>query len=130
MAGPCRSLFQWRIFAWMNEEELQNWKRFVNEEGKGCILEVDLLYPRELHDLHNDFPLAPEILELGKVGKLTQNLRDKKDMVLHGRNLEQVLSLGMKLKSIKRGIKFSEKPFMKCYIDKNTEFESKGKNKV
>ena len=116
-------------FAWMNEEELENWEKFVKEEGKGCILEVDLLYPRELHDLHNDFPLAPEILELGKVEKLTQNLRDKKDMVLHGRNLEQVLSLGMKLKSIKRGIKFSEKPFMKCYIDKNTELRAKGKTK-
>ena len=116
-------------FAWMSEEELENWEKFVKEEGKGCILEVDLLYPRELHGDHNDFPLAPEILELGKVEKLTQNLRDKKDMVLHGRNLEQVLSLGMKLKSIKRGIKFSEKPFMKCYIDKNTELRAKGKTK-
>ena len=35
----------------------------------------------------------------------------------------------MKLKSIKRGIKFSEKPFMKCYIDKNTELRAKGKTK-
>ena len=50
-------------------------------------------------------------------------------MVLHGRNLKQVLSLGMKLKSIKRGISFSEKPFMKCYIDKNTELRAKGKTK-
>ena len=116
-------------FAWMSKEELKNWERFVKEEGKGCILEVDLAYPRELHDLHNDFPLAPEILELGKVNKLTQNLRDKQDMVLHGRNLKFYLSLGMKLKSIKRGMSFSEKPFMKCYIDKNTELRAKGKTK-
>ena len=116
-------------FAWMSKEELQNWERFVEDEGVGCILEVDLEYPRELHDLHNDFPLAPEVLELGGVTKLTQNLRDKKEMVLHGRNLKQVLSLGMKLKSIKRGISFSEKPFMKCYIDKNTELRAKGKTK-
>ena len=116
-------------FAWMRREELQNWEKLVLEEGKGCILEVDLEYPRELHDLHNDFPLAPEILELGDCKKLTQNLRDKKEMVLHGRNLKQVLSLGMKLKSINRGISFSEKPFMKCYIDKNTELRAKGKTK-
>ena len=116
-------------FSWMTEEELQNWEKLVLEEGKGCILEVDLEYPRELHDLHNDFPLAPEILELEGVKKLTQNLRDKKEMVLHGRNLRQVLSLGMKLKSFKRGISFSEKPFMKCYIDKNTELRAKGKTK-
>ena len=116
-------------FAWMRREELQNWERFVEDEGVGCILEVDLEYPRELHDLHNDFPLAPEILKLGDCKKLTQNLRDKKEMVLHGRNLKQVLSLGMKLKSINRGISFSEKPFMKCYIDKNTELRAKGKTK-
>ena len=116
-------------FEWMSEADLENWENFVKEEGKGCILEVDLLYPKELHDLHNDFPLAPEILTLGKVEKLTQNLRDKKGMVLHGRNLKLYLSLGMKLKSIRRGISFKERPFMKCYIDKNTELRAKGKTK-
>ena len=116
-------------FEWMSEADLQNWKNFVEEEGKGCILEVDLLYPKELHDDHNDFPLAPEILMLGKVEKLTQNLRDKEGMVLHGRNLARYLSLGMKLKTIRRGISFKERPFMKCYIDKNTELRAKGKTK-
>ena len=76
-----------------------SWERFVDEEGIGCILEVDLEYPVELHDFHNDFPLAPERLTLGKVEKLTQNLRDKEKMVLHGKNLALFLSLGMKLAS-------------------------------
>ena len=105
-------------FEWMSEAELENWERFVNEEGIGCILEVDLEYPRELHDFQNDFPLAPEKLTLGKVEKLTQNLRDKKAMVLHGKNLQLYLSLGMKLKLVRRGLKFAEKDFMKCYIEK------------
>ena len=116
-------------FKWMSAADLQNWENVVEEEGKGCILEVDLLYPKELHDDHNDFPLAPEILMLGKVEKLTQNLRDKEGMVLHGRNLARYLSLGMKLKTIRRGISFKERPFMKCYIDKNTELRAKGKTK-
>ena len=116
-------------FEWMSEADLQNWKNFVEEEGKGCILEVDLFYPKELHDDHNDFPLAPEILMLGKVEKLTQNLRDKEGMVLHGRSLARFRSLGMKLKTIRRGISFKERPFMKCYIDKNTELRAKGKTK-
>ena len=115
-------------FEWMTEEELENWERFVDEEGIGCILEVDLEYPRELHDFHNDFPLAPEKLTLGKVEKLTQNLRDKTAMVLHGKNLQLYLSLGMKLKLIRRGLKFKEKYFMKCYIDKNTSLRSQAKN--
>ena len=115
-------------FEWMSEAELENWERFVDEEGIGCILEVDLEYPRELHDFHNDFPLAPEKLTLGKVEKLTQNLRDKEAMVLHGKNLQLYLSLGMKLKLIRRGLKFKEKDFMKCYIDKNTSLRSQAKN--
>ena len=115
-------------FEWMNEEELGNWEKIVDEDGISCLLEVDLEYPRELHDFQNDFPLAPEKLKLGKVEKLTQNLRDKKAMVLHGKNLKLYLSLGMKLKSVGRGLKFEEKTFMKCYIDKNTSLRSKAKN--
>ncbi len=43
-------------FRWIKEEELKSW------ESKPCILEVDLEYPKELHDLHNEYPLAPERL--------------------------------------------------------------------
>ena len=116
-------------FEWMSEKELKDWERFVEEEGKGCILEVDLEYPVELHDFHNDFPLAPEKMILEKkVEKLTQNLRDKKEMVLHGKNLALYLSLGMKLKLIRRGLKFKEENFMKKYIDLNTSLRSQAKN--
>ena len=115
-------------FEWMGEADLENWERFVDEEGIGCILEVDLEYPVELHDFHNDFPLAPEKMILGKVEKLTQNLRDKEKMVLHGKNLALFLSLGMKLKKVRRGLKFQEKNFMKNYIDKNTSLRSQAKN--
>ena len=41
-------------FEWMNEEELENWK------NHSCILEVGLVYRKDLHDLHNDYPLSPE----------------------------------------------------------------------
>ena len=46
-------------FKWMDEKELENWKNIP------CILEVDLEYPKDLHDLHNDYPLAPERLKIG-----------------------------------------------------------------
>ena len=61
-------------FKWMNKYELNNWENY------SCILEVDLEYPKELHDLHNDFPLAPEQIEMNKVEKLIPNLRDKENL--------------------------------------------------
>ena len=36
------------------DDELDDWKHL------SCFLEVDLEYPEDLHDLHNDYPLAPE----------------------------------------------------------------------
>ena len=35
---------------------------FKNEKEIGYFIECDLEYPKELHDLHNDYPLAPEKL--------------------------------------------------------------------
>ena len=39
----------WHGFKWMNDKELIAWRKIP------CILEVDLEYPNELHDLHNDY---------------------------------------------------------------------------
>ncbi|XP_072014272.1 uncharacterized protein [Amphiura filiformis] len=59
-------------FKWMSVNELRDWRLWP------CIVEVDLEYPKELHDLHSDYPLAPERLVIDKVEKLVPNLRDKK----------------------------------------------------
>ena len=116
------------------------------EPGKGCILEVDLDYPAELHESHNDYPLAPERLKVKKewlsgyqanlleddnilnTEKLVPNLMDKTKYVLHYRNLQLYLSLGMKLKKIHRILEFNEAPWMEPYIRMNTEFRKKSKS--
>ena len=119
-------------FKWMSGGELEN--LYENQElhtwnKTPCILEVDLQYPEKLHDSHNDYPLCPEGVKCkNNVEKLIPNLRDKKKYVLHYKNLIQWLKLGMKLKRIYRGIKFSESEWMKPYIDMNTELRAKAKN--
>ena len=118
-------------FKWLTSGEMEN--LFNNQivqvwEKTPCILEVDLIYPEELHDLHNDYPLCPERVDCNKVEKLIPNLRDKKNYVIHYKNLMQCLRLGMKLKKIHRGVKFVESAFMKSYIDMNTNLRTQAKN--
>ena len=109
-------------FKWMDDDELTSWKKHT------CILEVDLEYSKHLHDLHNDYPLAPERLVLGKVEKLVPNLNDKIKYVIHYENLKLYESLGLKITKIHRGIKFEESPWLKKYIDLNTDLRSKANN--
>ena len=119
-------------FKWMTDKEINNlFKVQVVQfwERTPCILEVDLEYPEDLHDLHNDYPLCPERVECDKgVKKLIPNLRHKNNYVVHYKTLMQYLNLGMELKKIHRGIKFIECDFLKPYIDKNTNLRIQAKN--
>ena len=106
-----------------NNQVLQIW------EKTPCILEVDLEYPENLHDLHNDYPFCPERVECkNRVEKLIPNLRNKIKYPIHYRNLIQCLKAGMKLTKIHRGIKFVESEWMKPYIEMNTNLRTKAKN--
>ena len=109
-------------FKWMKVSELETW------ELHSCILEVDLEYPRSLHDLHSDYPLAPEQIEVNKVDKLIPNLWNKKKYVIHNENFKQYLSLGLKLTHIHRGIKFEESQWLEKYITLNTELRTTVEN--
>ena len=128
-------------FEWLkNVDELDVMS--INEKGDvGYILEAHLKNPDELPDLHNDYPLAPEKLavtndmlskyckeiadkydiKVGDVKKLIPNLSNKTKYVLHYRNLQLYLSLGMKLRKIHSVLHFKQSDWMKKYIDFNTE---------
>ena len=105
----------------MKVSKLETW------ENHPCILEVEE-YPKSLHDLHSDYPLAPERVEVNKVDKLIPNLWDKKKYVIHYENLKQYLSSGLKLTRIHRGIKFEESQWLKKYIDLNTDLRAVAAN--
>ena len=106
----------------------------------GYRLEVDLKYSDELHELHNDYPLAPEKLEISHMlsnyfnniaskygrkicidNKLVPNLRNKSKYVIYYRNLQLYLLLGMKLVSAHSVLKFRQSDWLMKDIDFNTD---------
>ena len=137
-------------FDWMTEEQLERFDvmQVPDDADTGYILEVDLEYPEELHDLHNDYPLAPESLviehenlsphtqhlkeKLDVKGrphkKLIPNLRNKTKYVIHYAALKQCLQLGMKLKRLHRGIEFHQSFWLRKYISLNTEKRKQARN--
>ena len=106
----------------MEPNELENWRNY------SCILEGDLEYARSLHDLHNDYPLAPEQININKVKKLIPNLGDKEKYVLNYENLEQYEILRLKIKKIHRGNRFEESQWLEKYIALNTKLRTAAAN--
>ena len=137
-------------FKWLSQKKIDkiNLGTYTDDSKKGLILEVDLEYPNELHDLHNDYPLGPEKLKVtnemlsdycktiqkkfnissGLVHKLIPTLADKQNYVLHYRNLQLYLNLGLKLKKVHRVLEFNQSPWLKQYIDFNTQKRTNAKN--
>lgn len=111
-------------FEWLTNEELDaiNVEALDDDGDMGYIFEVDLEYPKDLHDLHNDFPFCAEhvIPPHSKYSKLIPNLTDKRNYIIHYTTLKQCIQHGLILHKIRRGIKFTQSRWLKKYIDFNT----------
>ena len=99
------------------------------------FLEVDLHYPKELHDIHNDYSMAPKKMKIedetlspysfqikneydiktGGLNKLAPNLMSKKNYGVHYKNLPYYLSQGLTLKKVHRKLEFKQSDWMKPY---------------
>jgi hypothetical protein len=136
-------------FDWVTDIDCNSIINFDAEGDCGLYVECDLHYPKELHDEHNNYPLAVESrsimkselspyqlnqLEIHKEGhsetlkKLVPNLYDKTKYICHIKNLQYYLKKGLILTKIHRVLKFKQSAWMKKYIDFNTEQRTKSKN--
>ncbi|XP_057332054.1 uncharacterized protein LOC130671928 [Microplitis mediator] len=118
-------------FKWKENITLDNINTLFNaNRSEGYILEVDLDYPIILHELHKDLPLCPEhfVPPNCKQAKLATTLYSKKNYVVHYKNLQQYLTLSMKLVKVHRVLKFKQSAWLKSYIDKNTECRKNARN--
>ena len=98
-------------------------KNYDENSDKGYILEVEVEYLKNLHDLHSDVPFLPERMKIDKC-----NLYNKKSYVVHIRSLKQALNHGLILKKVHRLIHFNQEAWLKPYIDMNTELRKQAKN--
>lgn len=151
--GGFRMLEPLELVPLLVEEEGGHWSIDARAlpEGHGCFFEVDLHYPQELHDLHNDYPLAPEpmsvkaaqlskmqclwLAEMGRFNdtdteKLCGTLLDKRKYVVHLDLLLFYLRHGLVLKHVHRVLLFKERPWLEPYIRFNTERRAVATNKA
>lgn len=135
-----------------NVEAIMN---LPDDGSEGYIFECDLHYPEKLHAAHSDFPFCAEKRKLpeeafkiikardaeeakknktkerkrgNKIEKLLLTLYDREKYVLHYRMLKLALQHGLILKKVHRILKFKQTPWMKPYIDLNTELRKKADN--
>ena len=123
----------------------------LEPEGEvGCIIQCSLEYPVALHDYHSDYPLAPikksipygmlspiakivcdkhKLKRTTNVEKLVATVEDKDFYILHYRNLQLYVSLGLQEKKIHAGIIFKQDTIMKSYVDFNSEKRAQEANK-
>ena len=137
-------------FKWLTEKQIDKImkKTILSDNKKGYMLAVDLEYPEGFHEMHNDYLLAADKMKvtndmlspycktiqekfgvtIGQVAKLTPTLTEKKNYVLHYRNLQLYLSLGLRLKKVHRVLEFDQSPWLRQYIDFNTQKRAGAKN--
>ena len=147
---PCHYFTASGLSKWLSQKKIDrlNLAAYTKDSEKGLILEVDLEYPKELHDLHNSYPLAPEQIKVqknmlsnyckqiaekyhistGLATKLIPTLNKKERYVLHYRNLQLYIDLGLKVSKIHRVLEFNQSPWLKKYIDFNTQKRKYAKN--
>ena len=118
-------------FKWIDDIERID-EEFIKEyneiNDKGYVIEADVDYPQEVHDLHSDMLFLPERMVISKTKKLVCNLHNKKNYVAHINMLKQALSHGLKLKKVHRVIEFEQEAWLKKYIDFNTDLRMKATN--
>jgi hypothetical protein len=132
-------------FKWASGLQISEVLAAPDDAPEGYVLEVDLEYPKHLHDSHSDYPLAPEAMsvpeswisdyqralvnELGgkftDCVKLVPNLHNKERYVLHYRNLKLCHSLGLKVTKIHRAVRFQQEAWMAPYIQLNITLRAK-----
>jgi len=117
-------------FWWVDDIFNFNGMDVALDSPTGYILEVDLEYSQHLHDVHTDLPFCPtrDKPPDKRENKLFATLYDKKRYVIHYRNLQQCPRHGLRVTKIHRVLQFAQSPWLRDYIQLNTDFRTRANN--
>ncbi|EZA58861.1 hypothetical protein X777_01036 [Ooceraea biroi] len=117
-------------FRWVEDISTLDVNAIPPDSPTGYILEVDLKYPRYLHDAHADLPFCPtrKAPPDKRQEKLLATLRDKERYVIHYRTLQQCTRHGLRVKRIHRALEFAQSAWLRDYIELNTGFRTRATN--
>ncbi|XP_067211792.1 uncharacterized protein [Linepithema humile] len=117
-------------FRWVDDVASFDVMSVASDSATGYVLEVNLEYPVNLHDAHADLPFCPTCDKPpGKrEPKLLATLYDKQRYVIHYRNLQQCVRHGLRIAKIHRVLQFAQSPWLRGYIELNTQFRTRAKN--
>ena len=117
-------------FIWVNKLLKFN-ESLIKSYNKNCdrgyFLQVDVEYPKNIFDSHEDLSYLAERKILGKVEKLVCSIKDKEKYVVHMRTLKQALNHGLIPKKVHQVIHFNQKVWLKPYINMNTKLTKEAK---
>ena len=94
-------------------------KDYYEDSSKWCILEVDVKYPKRLHNCHCNFSFLPERMKINNRNKFVCNLYYKINYVVHIRALKWALDHKIILNEVHKVIQFNQEAWLKEYIDMN-----------
>ena len=103
-------------------------KNYNENSDVGYFLEVDIKYPKELFNKHEDLPFLPKREKINKVEKLVTTIEDKEKYVIHIAGLKQTLNHGLVFKKVHRVIEFRQEALLRPYIDMNTKLRTEAKS--
>ena len=104
-------------FKWVKKKKLSKFnehfiKNYDEDCNKGYFLEVDIDYPKELFNFHQDLPFLPKRKKVEKVEKLICSIEEKEKYVIHVRALKQALNHGLVLKKVHGIVQFKKKAWL------------------
>ena len=103
--------FKWiKNLSKFNENFIKNYNKNSN---KGYIIEVDVEYPKNLFNLHNDLPFLADRKKNEKYNTLVCSIHYKENYVVHTKARKQALNHGLKLKRVHKVIQFNQKAWVK-----------------